>query len=211
MIEEGNPWPKKRASYFVAAALLFFLGIYFYLNVQGSGSDIKTDDLQFIDSLVINEGPAFKESKGRHSRRWIEFKCIGYAKRFEIGYFDSECVSEDELLQDLHVGDTISVAVLKTDFESRYEETFNSKSNDIHSLVFQGYEYIDIDCRNETEREDERFGYYMCFIMTAFILLMTFLINRFPMLINYFDTSLVLGIIGILVMLILRFYVFDNN
>lgn len=202
MIENENDWSKKRYGFLFVTALLFLYGTYVWFSV----SDIGPADLQIIDSLVINEKPALKESRGKSSRKWIEFKSEGFWKYFEIGHFDYECANNEKILNELQVGDTISVKLLKSELNEINEETFSSKSNTIHSLVFKNFEYLDLACRNEKARDDNKFACYLCFIIAPLTLFMGLFKSEPKLFGVYFEPALAIGIIGILVLLILKYF-----
>lgn len=208
MSDKEIDWSKKRLGFFVATVALFLLGIYFYFNVQRSDSDINPVDLTQIDSLIISEKPTFQETRGKNARQWIEFKCVGYPKRFEIESFDYACVNDNEMLSELKTGDVISVKLLNSDIQDIKTETFSSKSNDIHSLVYKKKEYISLDCRNKAAKNDNKFAYYMCFIMVPFTLVVSLFKNKPKIFGATFDPTLVICVIAILVMLILKNDVF---
>jgi hypothetical protein len=208
MSDKEIDWSKKRLGFFLATVAIFLLGIYFYFNVQRSDSDINPADLTQIDSLIISEKPTFKETRGKNASHWIEFKCVGYPKRFEIGRLDYACVNDNEILSELKIGDIISVKLVNTDIQNIRTETFTSKSNDIHSLVCKNKEYVSIDCRNKGAKNDNKFVYYMCFIMVPFTLVFSLFKNKPKIFGASFDPTLVICVIAILVMLILRNDVF---
>jgi hypothetical protein len=208
MSDKEIDWSKKRLGFVLATIVLFLLGTYFYFNVQRSDSNINPEDLVQIDSLIISEKPTFQETRGKNARQWIEFKCIGYPKRFEIGSFDYACVNDNEILSELKVGDIISVKLLNSDIQDIRTETFSSKSNDIHSLVHKNKEFLSIDCRNKAAKNDNKFAYYMCFIMVPFTLVVSLFKNKPKIFGTSIDPTLVICLIAILVMLILRNDVF---
>ncbi len=204
MSETKIDWSEKRLGYVIVTITLFLIGVYLYFNVQRSESDIKPTELEQIDSLIISVKPSFQETKGKGSSQWIEFECEGYEKRFKIGYFDYDCVNDNEIINDLNVGDLISVKLLKEDILNVRTETFNSKANTIHSLIFNNKEYLNLDCRNKAAKDDNKFGYLLCFIMTPLAFVFSLFKSKPKVLGLTIDPTLTLCIIGVLVIIILK-------
>ncbi|MBL7901493.1 MAG: hypothetical protein JNK73_05810 [Bacteroidia bacterium] len=200
-------WQKRRFWHLVGGIVLFLTGTYFYFNVQRSDSDILSKDLEIVDSLVLSDKPIIKQNGGRAKMNYFEFKCVGFNKSFDIDIYHYSC-SDINSIMALKTGDTISIKLIKSDILSIDFETFNSQSNQVHSLVYKSQDYLDLNCRNKKVKDDNKFGYYICFIMAPLTLFFSLFKNK-PTFIGSIEPVLILCAIGLLVMLILKADIFQ--
>lgn len=168
MADNLDDWQEKRKGYLTVAIICFFIGIYFFIKIIGGSYTIKPSYLQDYQNLIISVEPKFKEIKGKHGRTWIEFKCSDNRSTFEIASYDYACVNDDEILNEIKTGDTISIEILKREMGKFDQET----SCEIHSLIKNNKEYLDIKCRNKADNKDGKMGFLILFaisIMTAIV------------------------------------------
>ncbi|TPG38474.1 hypothetical protein [Flavobacterium pectinovorum] len=168
MAENIVEWQEKRKIYLAVAIISFLIGTYYFIQVNSKNYIIKPSELQVYENLIISAGPKFKETKGKHSRRWIEFQCVNNRSTFEIASYDYRCIKDDDILNGIKVGDTISIAVLKNDITDFDTET----SCEIHSLIKNNKEYLDMQCRNREDNNDGKMGFiilFAIFIMTGIV------------------------------------------
>ncbi|MFH7001029.1 hypothetical protein [Flavobacterium bizetiae] len=199
MINNPEDWEKKQKNFLTVAIICFIIGSYFFMKVIGGSYIIKPLELQTYENLVISEEPKFKETKGKNGRRWIDFKCIDNKSTFKIVSFDYTCANKDDLLNEIKAGDTISIAILKKEKDDFDMET----SCEIHSLVKNDKEYLDINCRNETDNKDGKMGFLLLFalcIMTAIV----YSFSQKPKIFNEVSPELIIGIIMIILFFVLR-------
>ena len=163
-------WQQKRYLCFFTSLFIAVIGFFLYFNVQNSDSNINPSDLTTIDSLVISEKPIYQEIKGKTPSKWIQFKCKGYSKRFDIESFDYKCVNDNEILNELNVGDTVKIKILTKDLADINQETFLQKSNPVHELVCKDKIYLDLSCRNKSAKDNNKLVYLVCFIIAPIIL-----------------------------------------
>ncbi len=76
MAEKIDNWAEKRKEYLLVAVLCFIVGLYSFIKVKSDGYTIKQSHLKVIANLIISDKPNFQETKGKHGRKWIEFKCV---------------------------------------------------------------------------------------------------------------------------------------
>lgn len=172
MVTNQDEWQVKKGSYFLVALICFFIGLYVSLKVGNDGYLIKPEDLTTIDILVVSQKPEFKETKGKRARKWIEFKCQNNKTTFEIASFDYSCANDNEIVNEVDNGDTISIKILETDSELLDSET----SCEIHSLINKNKEYLNIACRNKAENRSNKI---LCIVFFA-IAFLTFMVFLFP-------------------------------
>ena len=160
---------------------------------------IKSSDLEVYDNLITSEAPKFKETKGKHSRKWIEFKCVDNKSTFEITSYDYSCVNDEEIIHGIKMGDTISIAILKEDIRDFDDET----SCEIHSLIKNDKEYLDIQCRNRVDNKDGKMGFLLLFALS----IMTAIVYSFSKKPKFFDEvspEIIIGIVMIILFFTLR-------
>jgi hypothetical protein len=162
MDDNLNDWKKKRKDYLVVGIFCFIVGTYFFMKVKSESYIIKPSDLIVYENLITTDKPKFKETKGKHKRKWIEFKCVNNKTTFEIASFDYSCVNDDEIINEINNGDTISVKILKNDMGNFDTET----SCEIHSLAKKNKEYLDIECRNEEDTKAGEKWYLILYSIT---------------------------------------------
>lgn len=201
MQEELDKWQKKRKDYLAVAIISFFLGIYFLTKVKNESYIIKTSELNAIENLIISEKPIFKETKGKRGRKWIEFKCVDNKSTFEIANFDYSCVNDNEVLNEIKNSDTISIKILNEDLENFDNET----TCEIHSLIKNGKEYIDLKCRNEADNNDGKKGIVILFSL-SFICGIVYSFIEKPTFFDKIAPEIIIGIITIIIFIFLRIY-----
>lgn len=162
MEDNIDGWQKKRKDYLLVAILCFTVGSYFFIKVKSDSYILKPSDLRIFENLITSSKPEFKETTGKRGRRWIEFKCVDNKSTFEITSYDYRCSNDFELLDEINAGDTISITISKTDFENFDEEG----GCEIHSLVKNNKEYLDMECRNKEDTDDGKMGYILLFAIT---------------------------------------------
>jgi hypothetical protein len=179
MEENSDDWQKQRKGYLMVAVICFFIGLYLFLRVNSQSYDIENINLEKIENIIIAEKPIFKETKGKNGRKWLEFKCVNNKSNFEITSFDYSCSNDDEILNEVNIGDTISIKILKSEIED-----FNTENNcEIHSLIKKEKEYLNIECRNKAENNDSENTYIILFAITF----MTGLVFSFSEKPKFFD------------------------
>ncbi|SNR45413.1 hypothetical protein [Flavobacterium sp. ov086] len=199
MAEKVEDWEKKQKDYLAVAIICLIIGTYFFMKVINGSYIIKPSDLSVYDNLITSEVPKFKETKGKHGRRWIEFKCVDNRSTFEIANFDYKCINDNEILNEIKAGDTISIAILKGDVEGFDNDT----SCEIHSLIKNDKEYLDLQCRNKADNKDGKMGFLILFaisIMTAIV----YSFSGKPKLFNKVNPEIIIGIIVLILFIILR-------
>lgn len=199
MEENLDDWETKRKNYLALAIVCFFIGTYFFIKVTNGSYILKNSELIKIENLVISESPIFKETKGKHGRKWIEFKCINTNATFEIASFDYKCVDDAEIIDSIKNGDTISITISNKDTGTIDKET----SCEIHGLEKDKKEYLNITCRNEEDNDDGKMGYIMLFALTTMaIIVYSFSIK--PKIFEKVDPQIPIWIVMILLFIILR-------
>ena len=196
--DNQEDWDNKRNGYLFVAVICLFFAIYYLLQLKNGSYEITPSELETIENLIIIRKPEFKEIKGKHGRKWIEFKCDNNTT-FEISSYDYSCVKDDDILNEIDINDTISIKILKTDSGLINSET----TCEIHSLVDKDKEYLDIDCRNDRDQKAGELGYLLCSAITV----MTgsvFLFKKKPKLFDEVDPRVLIVIIIIILFFILR-------
>ena len=199
MADNLEDWEKKQKDYLKVAIICFIIGTYFFMKVITGSYIIKPSELEVYDNLITAQKPEFKETKGKHGRRWIEFKCVDNYSTFEIASFDYRCANRDEVLNEIKAGDTISIAILKEDIEDFDSET----SCEIHSLIKNDKEYLDIQCRNRVDNKDGKMGFLLLFALS----IMTAIVYSFSKKPKFFDEvspEIIIGIVMIILFFTLR-------
>ena len=162
MEDDSNDWQKQREGYIKVAIICFIIGLYLFTRVHSESYEIEDSQLQEIENIVIEKKPIFKETKGKHGRKWFEFKCKNNKSTFEVTGFDYRCTYGNEIIEEINVGDTISIEVLKNDIED-----FNTENIcEIHSLKKNKKDYLDVKCRNKEENNDSNRVYIILFAVT---------------------------------------------
>lgn len=179
MSKNPEDWQEKRKNYLAVAIICFLVGTYFFTRVLSGSYVIEPSDLEVYENLITAETPEFKTTKGKHSRKWIEFKCINNKSTFEIASFDYSCININEVINEIKTGDTISIAILKNDIEDFDAET----SCEIHSLIKNDKEYLNIQCRDKLDNKDGEKGFLVLFVIT----IMTGIVFLFPQKPKLFD------------------------
>lgn len=197
-------WKHQRIFNISISVLLLIFGFYLKTTLDNSSFKILEDDLATIDGLVLAANPTYIERHGKGTHEHIEFQIRDYSKIFQITRFDYDCsVSDSLILNDIKTNDTISIKILKETFTDLKNNNISYTHIDIHSLVFRDQEYLDLDCRNEKQKNDGRFGMYACFILSPVLLLTGFIKNQPKFGKTKIDLSLVLIIILLLLIFIL--------
>lgn len=186
-------WQDKRKEYITISIICAFIGLYFYANVTDGKYIIKPSDINTYENLTISVEPKFKETKGKNGRKWIEFKCTNNKSNFEIASFDYKCVNDDEITNEIKVGDTVSIAVLNEDREDFDRET----SCEIHSLIKNNKEYLDLQCRNQKDNNDGKLGYRFLFAI-SFLTGILYCFSEKPNFFNHVNQDLILAIVLII-------------
>ncbi|MFH6993510.1 hypothetical protein [Flavobacterium sp. FlaQc-48] len=198
MINSISDWEEKQKGYLVVSVLCLIFGTYFFIKVISGSYAIEQSDLEVYENLIISNAPKFKERKGKRSRKWIEFNCINNQSAFEIAGYDYSCVNDEEVINEIKTGDTISVAILKDDLND-----FNTQNScEIHSLVKNDKEYLDLRCRNEVDTGGGKRIFLILFsisILTAIV----YSLPKKPKLFDIVDPILIVGIGSIILAFIL--------
>ena len=198
MINSISDWEEKQKGYLVVSVLCLIFGTYFFIKVISGSYNIEQSDLEVYENLIISNAPKFKERKGKRSKKWIEFNCINNQSNFEITGDDYSCVNKEELLNEIKTGDTISVAILKYDLDD-----FNTQNScEIHSLVKNDKDYLDLRCRNEEDTGGGKRTFLILFsisILTAIV----YALPKKPKLFDIVDPILLVGIGSIVLAFIL--------
>ncbi len=201
MEEELDKWQKKRKDYLAVAIICFLVGMFFLTKVQNESYIIKTTELMLLENLRISEKPIFKETKGKRGRKWIEFKCVNNKSTFEIANFDYSCINDSEILNEIKNSDTISIKILNEDLENFANET----TCEIHSLIKNGKEYIDIECRNEADNNDGKKGIITLFSLSVMCGIV-YSFSEKPKFFNNIAPEIIIGIITIIIFIFLRIH-----
>lgn len=199
MIDSISDWEKKQKDYLAVSIICFIIGTYFFMKVIAGSYIIKQSELQVYENLITSTAPQFKERKGKNGRKWIEFNCINNQSTFEIASFDYKCVNNDEVINEIKAGDTISIAILKDDIED-----FDTKNScEIHSLIKNDKEYLNLECRNKEDNGDGKNGFSILFsisIMTAIV----YSLSKKPKLFDEVNPEIIIGIIVVILFFIFR-------
>ncbi|MFD1604099.1 hypothetical protein ACFSJW_08670 [Flavobacterium artemisiae] len=198
MEKAPKTWQQRRKDYLAVSIICLIAGACFFYNVINESYVIKPADLTTIEKLVISKNPVFKEKKGKHGRKWIEFKCAENYSTFEIEGFDYKCALRSEIVEEIKTGDTISIQVLNKEMENFDAET----SCEIHSLIKNDRDYLDIECRNSADNSDGKRGCIMLFGIS----LMCFIVFAFenkPILFDQMDPAVIIGLVAIILFLAL--------
>jgi hypothetical protein len=199
MDDNLDDWEEKRKGYLTVAILCFIIGTYFFMKVKSESYVIKPSDLKVVKNLITSNKPKFKETTGKHGRKWIEFKCVNNKTTFEITSFDYRCANDNDLINEINIGDTISIKISKNDIENFDKET----TCEIHSLVKNKKQYLDIKCRNKADNKDGEMGYIMLFAIT----IMTGAVYSFsqkPKIFDEVDPRVPIWIVIIILFFVLR-------
>jgi hypothetical protein len=165
-------WKHKRVFHIVGSILVLILGFYFKTTVDNSSFKIHDDDLTSLDGLVLASNPKYVERHGKGTHEHIEFQIKNYSKVFAITGFDYDCSVRDSLiLNGIKTNDTISIKILKETYTDLKNDNISYTNIDIHSLIFKEQEYLNLNCRNQKQKKEGRFGVYMCFIMSPLLLI----------------------------------------
>ncbi|KAF2511445.1 PQQ-binding-like beta-propeller repeat protein [Flavobacterium zhairuonense] len=179
MAKNSEDWQETRKIYLAVSTLCFLLGTFFFIRVITGSYIIQLSDLVVCENLITSEGAKFKETKGKHSQKWIEFKCIDNKSTFKIIDYDYRCVVDDDILNAIKAGDTISLSILKSDID----DFDNDTACEIHSLVKNGKEYLDFNCRNKEDNGDGERAFILLFAIT----IMTGIVFLFAKKPKFFD------------------------
>ncbi|UUF13763.1 MULTISPECIES: hypothetical protein [Flavobacterium] len=201
MIESISDWEKKQQTYLIVSVTCFIIGTYFFMKVISGSYIIKQSELQVYENLITSTAPQFKERKGKHSKKWIEINCINNQTTFEIDSYDYRCVNDDEVLNEIKAGDTISISILKDDIDDFDTET----SCEIHSLIKNNKEYLSLKCRNEEDNDDGKFGFLLLFsisIITAIV----HSLSKKPKLFDKVNPEIIIGI-AVIILLFVLYYI----
>jgi hypothetical protein len=199
MSEDLEDWEKKRKGYLSVALICFIIGAFLFIRVKSDCYVIKPSDLKTIGNLIISEKPKFEETKGKHGRKWLEFKCAKNKSTFEIADFDYRCVDDDEIINEINVGDTVSIQIMKVDNENFDVET----TCKIHSLVKNEKDFLKIECRNKAENRDSEIVYIILFTVT-FMTGIVYSFSEKPKLFDDVDPRVPIWIIIILLFFVLH-------
>ncbi len=201
MEEELDKWQKIRKDYLAVAIICFLVGIYFLTKVLSESYIIKKSELKVIENLMISEKPIFKETKGKNGRKWIEFKCVNNKSTFKIVNFDYSCSNNREILSEIKKSDTISIKILNDDLEN-----FDNKSTcEIHSLIKNGKEYLDIECRNKADNNDGKKGFITLFSLSIMCGIVYSLSEK-PTFFNEIAPEIIIGTITVIIFIFLQIY-----
>lgn len=199
MINSISDWEEKQKGYLVVSVLCLIFGTYFFIKVISGSYVIEKSDLEIYENLIISSPPKFKERKGKSSRKWIEFNCINNQSTFEIASYDYSCVNDEEVINEIKSGDTISIAILKVDLND-----FNTQNScEIHSLEKNDKDYLDLRCRNEVDTAGGKRIFlilFSLFILTAIV----YSLPKKPQLFDKVDPILIVGIGSIILAFILN-------
>jgi hypothetical protein len=201
MEEELDKWQKKRKDYIAVAIICFIIGMCFLTKVKSESYIIKTSELKVIENLIISEKPKFKETKGKRGRQWIEFKCVNNKSTFEIANFDYLCVNDSEALNEIKKSDTILIKILNEDLENFDNET----TCEIHSLIKNGKEYLDMECRNEADNNDRKKRIIILFSLSVMCGII-YSFSEKPKFFNGIAPEIIIGIITIIIFILLRIH-----
>lgn len=172
MNTKKSTWEKKRFYYIFTSIIIAFIGFYLFHYGQGDEIGINNSDLSTIANIVISKKPILTKTPSRNSIEWIELYFEGYEKKFEIGKWNLSCSNQNEILNNLKVGDTVSIKVLTKEIDNLDNESLLFKSNEIYSLFHNGTDLLDLNCSNEAAKKDNNWMYIIFFILAPIILIM---------------------------------------
>jgi len=206
--EQKDNWLKVKSGFIFATIILMIAGICLFIYYYNANLDIEDNNLVIIEDLVISVKPEQKEVTGQNHREWIDFNCKNYQKRFSINNFDYKCANKREIFSDINVGDTITIKMIKSEFLDIYDETFTSKTNKIHSLIFKDKEYIDLECRNYEDKVDKLIAAYICSMLSILTLIVSFLKEK-PKIFGFpFNPTYIIAAIGLILIVVFKRYFF---
>jgi hypothetical protein len=200
MNETISSWVEKQRNYLAVSIVCFLIGTYFFMNVINGSYIIKQSELQVYENLIISTSPKFKEKKGKNRKKWIEFSCINNQSTFQIASYDYSCVNDNEVINEIKAGDTISLAILKNEIGNFDKES----SCEIHSLIKDDKEYLNLDCRNKIDNDGGKRGFLLLFTIST-LTAIVYSLSKKPKIFDEVNPEFLISIIVIILFFILVF------
>jgi hypothetical protein len=146
----------------------------------------------------LTEPPVYKETHGKRAEQWIEFQVDAFKSKIKISYLDYNCSLNEEILS-LTKGDTVAIKMTV----SYYYDWLQGNNVDIHGLIFQNKNLLNLNCRNYLNRRDNINGIYL-WVTSAILSIVFLLIGRRPKIFNVMlDPSLIVIIASLIVILVI--------
>ncbi|HEV7332230.1 MAG TPA: hypothetical protein VGN63_14430 [Flavisolibacter sp.] len=186
-------WKEERPVYLWLAILGAALAIIFYF-IPKDTRDIAETKLATVSNLVLSQPPEIRITKGKEG---VLLHVQGYDKPFQVAGFDFSETAKRNIIQDIRVGDTITVKVDSSEFSSLGQETFFDSYTEIHSLTKERQEYLSIQKANLKAKNDLELGVPVGLFLFVAGLIYWKLPTR-PM----FSPSIVIGIGALLIVLV---------
>lgn len=198
-------WESKKKFYLVGSLLVLIFSFYLILRLEKSVFNIQEKDLTTISELEIYEKLVFVKRNGKGTSPHIEIKFKNYSKIFAIDGCDYDCsLSDSTIINENKIGDKVSIKILN----DTYKEL---KANEIypfiriHSLINKKKEYLDLECRNKEQKNDDKLGIIICIIMSP-ILFIIGLLKKEPK-IWKIETSIWLALLLLILVFTIRRFI----
>lgn len=147
-------WQQERLFYIVLAVVGLIMIIVSYFIPENYGQ-IKVSSLAQIDNQVLVNDPTIEKIKGGEK---VMLRVKGHDKLIQIAGFDFSQAIKENILDNIHAGDTIGLKTDSAEFRAFDSESFFDKFVEIHSLTKNGVEYLTIDKSNSKISHDYKMG-----------------------------------------------------
>ena len=172
-------WKNKRQGFLLLSVISFTIASYYLFQNLSDNYKITNNELVEVKNLLLSESPQLLITEGRYSYEYIQLKFQHYDKYFNVSKEELKCCNKLYILNAITQADTITIKILKDDFENINELGFFNKDNEIFSIVKNGSEMINLDCLNEDRFKENLFGYKILFVL-SFLSFLSYLIRKQP-------------------------------
>ena len=144
-------WKDEKPLYLVLALVGLIISIVFYF-IPNDFYKIAPAGLVRISNLILVADPEVVTSRKGGERILLRMK--NYMKPFQVAGFDFDKSLKHKIINDIKSGDTLTVKIDSSEFETIDKETLFESYIEIHSLKKNGLEYLDIKNANFHSKND---------------------------------------------------------
>lgn len=171
-------WLKRNALQF-AVGFMILGGLFYYWSFhvyQNKSETYGTDEMEWVNSRIMNE---VKIHKGSKNRRSIKLKIADYPDfTFNLDGVAYSVTNKESFLEDLVEGDYVQILITKDQFHKKltkewkldfWDKSVNYRFISIYGLRGNGKDYLTLTDFNQANQADGKLGFWLILAFATFI------------------------------------------